>query len=55
MFGCNTLLQSNISPILLEGGFISQSQVESLLLLKEHLLSQLRPKLIGLVDGFAYP
>jgi len=55
LFGCNTLLNSNISCILVEGEFISQPQIESLILLKETLLSRLRPKLIGLVDGFGYP
>ena len=55
MFGANTILNSNISSVLVEGGFVSQVQIESLLLLKESILDRLRPKLIGIVDAFGYP
>lgn len=55
LFGTNTLLGPRVSEVLIEGEYLSQVQIESLLLLKEDLLARLRPKLIGLVDGFGFP
>ncbi len=55
LFGCNVVLQSTISAVLVEGGFLTDKQIESLMLLKETILERLRPKLIGLVDAFGFP
>lgn len=34
LFGCNAIVGSNVSAVLVEGGFVTAEQVESLLLLK---------------------
>lgn len=53
LFGINFLL-GHINAAA-EGGFITAQQTRSLYDLKEILLRNLRPDVIGLVDGFGIP
>lgn len=34
LFGCNVIVGSNVSSVLLEGGFMTPEQIESLIILK---------------------
>lgn len=53
LFGANFLL-THLNPAA-EGGFITSAQTRSLFDLKEVLLKNLRPEIIGIVDGFGIP
>ena len=53
LFGANMILTH--SSFIIEGGFISPVQITSLKKLKEKTLNEIRPDLIGVVDGFGIP
>ena len=55
LFGISAIMNGTVNSAILEGGFLTAEQIDSLHERKEILLKKLRPDLIGIIDGFGLP